>query len=110
MEVKPGLWDPQNCPSPLNKGNRYKDYGDIFLGPTFVSPEWRCPLNRGVLMESFHCSRDKQNRKRDGVREKNPSGSRGERAPLPSPRLSSSPVFLLPRAIPPRACFSYRSF
>ena len=109
MEVKPGLWDPQNCPFPLNKGNRYKDYGDIFLGPTFVSPEWRCPLNRGVLMERFHCSRDKQTGK-ESVREKNPSGSRGERAPLPSVSLSSSPVFLLPRAIPPRACFSYRSF
>ena len=61
-------------------------------------------------MERFHCSRDKQNRKRERKRKKYPSGSRGERAPLPSARLSSSPVFLLPRAIPPRACFSYRSF
>ena len=108
MEVKTGLWDPQKCPFPLNRGNRYKDYENIFLGPTFVSPEWRCPLNRGVLMERFHCSRDKQNRKSER-KIKNPSGSRGERAPLPSPRLSSSPVILLPRSIP-RACFSYRSF
>ena len=70
MEVKPGLWDPQNFPFPLNRGNRYKDYGDIFLGPTFVSPEWRCPLNRGVLIRRFHCSRDKQNRKRERKRKK----------------------------------------
>ena len=102
MEVKTGLWDPQKCPFPLNRGNRYKDYENIFLGPTFVSPEWRCPLNRGVLMERFHSSRDKQNRKSER-KIKNPSGS------LPSPRLSSSPVILLPRSIP-RACFSYRSF
>ena len=39
-------------------------------------------------MERFHCSRDKQNRKRER-KIKNLSGSRGERAPLPSPRLSS---------------------
>ena len=105
MEAKPGLWDPQNCPFPLNKGNRYKDYGDIFWGPTFVSPEWRCPLNRGALMERFHCSRDKQNRKSERKRKKSfrVSGRL-------SPRLSSSPVILLLRAIPPRACFSYRSF
>ena len=24
--------------------------------PNFVSPEWRCPLNRGVPKERFHCN------------------------------------------------------
>ena len=41
-------------------------------------------------MERFHCSRDKQNRKSERKR-KNPSGTERERAPLPSPHLSSSP-------------------
>ena len=27
---------------------RNTDYVNIFLGPNFVSPEWRCPLNRGA--------------------------------------------------------------
>ena len=78
------------CPFPLNRGNRYKDYRNIFPGQNFVSREWRCPLNRGALMERFHCSQDKQNRKSERKR-KNPSGTGRERAPLPSPRLSSSP-------------------
>ena len=29
---------------------------NIFPGPNFVSPERRCPLNRGVPKERFHCS------------------------------------------------------
>ena len=43
MEVKTKLRDPG-----------YKDYMNIFPGPKFVSPEWRCPLNRGVPKERFH--------------------------------------------------------
>ena len=27
---------------------RNTDYVNIFLGPNFVLPEWRCPLNRGA--------------------------------------------------------------
>ena len=68
--VKPGFWDPQKCPFPLNRGNRYKDYGNIFPGQNFVSREWRCTLNRGALMERFHCSQDKQNRKSERKRKK----------------------------------------
>ena len=30
--------------------NNYIDDVNIFLGPNFVSPDWRCPLNRGVLL------------------------------------------------------------
>ena len=29
----------------FNTGNKYKDHVNIFLGPNFVFPEWRCPLN-----------------------------------------------------------------
>ena len=35
---------------------RNTDYVNIFLGPNFVSPEWRCPLNRGAPKERFHCT------------------------------------------------------
>ena len=28
----------------------------LFPGPNFVSPEWRCPLNRGVPKERLHCT------------------------------------------------------
>ena len=68
--VKPGFWDPKKCPFRLNRGNRYKDYGNIFPEQNFVSREWRCPLNRGALMERFHCSQDKQNQKSERKRKK----------------------------------------
>ena len=29
----------QGAPSGLNRGNRYKDYVDVFLGTKFVSPD-----------------------------------------------------------------------
>lgn len=29
---------------------------NIFPGPNVVSPEWSCPLNKGVPKEKFHCS------------------------------------------------------
>ena len=32
---------------------------NIFPGPNFVSPEWRCYLNRGVSKERFHCNLSK---------------------------------------------------
>ena len=63
MEVKPRFRDLKKCPFPLNRGvpsievsNKYKDYVNIFLGPNFLSPEWTCPLNRGVPNEGFHCN------------------------------------------------------
>ena len=28
---------------------------NISLGPNFVSPEWKCPLNRGISKKRFHC-------------------------------------------------------
>ena len=55
---------------PFPRGNRYKDYANVFPGQNFVSPEWRCPLNRGALMERFHCGRNKQNRKSERKRKK----------------------------------------
>ena len=76
MEVKPGLWDPQKCPFPLNRGvlsievTVTKIMWTFFRHHIFVSLEWRCPLNRGVPMERFHCSRDKQNRKNERKRKK----------------------------------------
>ena len=39
----------------LNRGAPSIDYVGIFPGPNFVSPEWRCPLNRSVPKERFHC-------------------------------------------------------
>ena len=53
MEVKPGFWDPEvvslppewRCP--INRGNKYKDYEDVFPGPNLVS------LNGGVPKETF---------------------------------------------------------
>ena len=105
--VKPGFWDPQKCPFPLNRGNRYKEYGNIFPGQNFVSREWRCSLNRRALMERFHCSQDKQNRKSERKR-KNPSGS-GREGLLSPVHISVPRLFLLPRAIP-CACFSYPFF
>ena len=44
----------KKCPFPLNRGvpsigdNRYQDYLYIFPEQNFVSPEWSCPLNKGV--------------------------------------------------------------
>ena len=42
---------------------------NTFPGPNFVSPEWRCYLNRGVSKERFHCILSKMvcNRVRDGT-------------------------------------------
>ena len=32
-----------------------KDYVNIFPGPNFMSPKWRCLLKRGVPEDKFHC-------------------------------------------------------
>ena len=48
-----GFGTQKKCP--FNRGNRYKDYVNIFPGPNFVPPEWRCLLNRVVPKERFHC-------------------------------------------------------
>ena len=55
-----GFGTQKKCPFPLNRAvpsisNRYKNYGNTFPGPNFVSPEWRRPLHRGVPKERFHC-------------------------------------------------------
>jgi len=54
----------KKCPFPLNRSvpsreviNKCKDYVTFFSGPNFVSPKLRCPLNRGVIKERFHCSK-----------------------------------------------------
>ena len=58
MEVQPRFQDPeklslspeQRCP--FNRGNKYKDlYKNIFS----LTKLWRGPLNRSVLKERFHC-------------------------------------------------------
>ena len=49
-----GFGTQKRCP--FNRGNRYKDYGNIFPGPNFVPPEWRSLLNRVVPKERFHCT------------------------------------------------------
>ena len=41
--------------APFNRGKKYKDYVNIFQGRNLVSPEWKCPLNRGVPKERYHC-------------------------------------------------------
>ena len=53
MEVKPGFWDPQSVPVPLNRGVPSKELADTKIMWTFfcnqiLSPEWRYPLNIGV--------------------------------------------------------------
>ena len=62
MQVKSGFWDPESKkrPSrmnrcPFNRGNKYKSYVNFFRGPNFVSPEWRCLLNRDAPKDRFHC-------------------------------------------------------
>ena len=46
MKVKARFWDQEKVslsPAqrlPFTRGNRYKDYVNIFLRPNFVSPEW----------------------------------------------------------------------
>ena len=56
---------------PFNRGNRYRNYGGVFPGPNFLSPEWRCPLNIGDPKERFHCSevREREKKKTEGKRE-----------------------------------------
>ena len=64
MEVKFGFWDPQKVSLSLEKrcpwkrGNNYSGYVNILPGPNIVTPEWRCPFNRGVPKERFHCITD----------------------------------------------------
>ena len=64
MEVKFGFWDPQKVSlslekrCPLKRGNNYSGYVNILPGPNIVTPEWRCPFNRGVPKERFHCITD----------------------------------------------------
>ena len=63
MKVQPRFRDPEKVflssekRCPFNRGNKYKDYVNInFPGANFVSPLWRCPLNRSDPKEKFHCT------------------------------------------------------
>ena len=68
---------------PFNRGNRYRNYGGVFPGPNFLSPEWRCPLNIGDPKERFHCSEVRE-------REKKKRRERGRAlASYPSPSLGT---------------------
>ena len=59
--LNPGFWKPQKVSlspeqrCPFRSGNKYKDHENMFPGPKFVSLALRCPLNRGVPKETFHC-------------------------------------------------------
>ena len=67
MEIKPRFRDPEKVSlssewrCPLNRGNKYKDYGDIFLGVNLVSPEWRRPKGKVPLycikLSHFNCNK-----------------------------------------------------
>ena len=48
-----GFGTQKKCP--LKRGNNYSGYVNTFPGPNFVTPEWRCPFNKGVPKETFHC-------------------------------------------------------
>ena len=60
MEVKTKLRDPDKVSlspeyrCPFNRGDGYKDYVNIFPGPKFVSPEWRCPKGEVPLYMICH--------------------------------------------------------
>ena len=59
MKVKAGFWDQEEVSlfpvqrSPFTRGNRYKDYVNIFPRPNFVSPEWSCSLNKAIPSRGF---------------------------------------------------------
>ena len=48
MEVKTGLWDPQKCPFPLNRGVLSIEVTDTKIMRTFFWDQLLCPLNGGV--------------------------------------------------------------
>ena len=58
MEVKPGFGNPQKVSlspkqrCPFNRGNKYKEYVNSFLGPNFVSTQKRCPKGEVPLYVS----------------------------------------------------------
>ena len=56
-EVKTGFRDPEELSHSPEQSFpfRYKYCVNIFPGPNFVSPEWRCPLSRCVPKKRFHC-------------------------------------------------------
>ena len=69
MEVKLSTRNPKKVSlspeerSPITRGNKFvhKHCVNIFLGPNFVFPKWRYPLNRGVPKEKFHCTKEYSN-------------------------------------------------
>ena len=60
--LNPGFRSQKECPFLLSRGvpsievTNTKNNVNVFPGPDFVSPGWRCPLNRGVPKERFHCN------------------------------------------------------
>ena len=59
MEVKPGIWEPEKCPFPLNRNVPSMEATDTkitlnvnkFPGPNFVSPEWGFPRGGAFTVE-----------------------------------------------------------
>ena len=67
MEVNPGFGTQKLCPFPLKRGvpsiavtHSKILCGSFFPGPNLVSPEWRCPMNRGFRKERFQCNHVQQ--------------------------------------------------
>ena len=66
MEVNPGFGTQKLCPFPLKRGlpsiavTDSKIMWKFFPGPNLVSPEWRCPMNRGFRKERFQCNHVQQ--------------------------------------------------
>ena len=51
----------KKCPFPLSRAVPSKEVINTkimwaFFQDQILSPEWRCPLNRGVPIERFHCT------------------------------------------------------
>ena len=69
---QPRFWDPENaflspekrCPGtpllPSIAVTHSKIMWKFFPGPNLVSPEWRCPMNRGFRKERFQCNHVQQ--------------------------------------------------
>ena len=62
----PGFGTQKSCPFPLKRGvpsiavTHSKIMWKFFPGPNFVSPELRCPMNRGFPKERFQCNHVQQ--------------------------------------------------
>ena len=52
--LNPRFGSQKKCP--FHRGNKYKDYVNVFPAPNSVFLEWRCPLHKSVPKERFQCS------------------------------------------------------